>query len=82
MRNAELTGGVVDPIDADRGEADGCCELVTEEGCSGVTDVGVDELARDDLVAVEGCTVGGVCPAYAGIAGGIVPAAFTEAFFG
>lgn len=48
---------MVDFVDSDRGDADGCGYFVAEDGRCGVADVCIDELTGDYAVAVEGLTV-------------------------
>ena len=64
---------VVDLVDADRGEADGGGDFVSEDGGAAGADIGVDELTGDDLVAIEGLSVGEVGVGGAGIGGCIQP---------
>lgn len=80
--DGQLAGGVVDLVDADGREADGRGDLVAEDFRLGVALVGVAQHARDDAVAVEGLAVREVGAGGAGVGGGVVPAAFGEAFFG
>lgn len=53
---------------------DGGGTFVPEDGGAAVVDVGVDELAGNDLIAVEGLTVGEVGVGSTGVGRGIVPA--------
>ena len=71
--NWELTLRVVDLVDADGGEADGRGDFVPEDCGAAGADVGVDELAGDDLVAVEGLSVGEVGVGGAGVGGCVEP---------
>ena len=65
---------MVDLVDADGREADGCCEAVAEESAGGVALVGVDELAGDQAVAVEGLAVGEVGVGLTCVGRGVQPA--------
>lgn len=78
MGDTDLTGGMVDLVDTDRRESDGCRELVAKKSRGRVTRVGVDEHPRDDLMAVEGGSIGIVRPVDAGVAGRIVPSSFAK----
>ena len=69
----QFAEGVVDLVDADGGEADRRGDLVPEDGGAGGADIGIDELAGDDLVAVEGLSVGEVGVGGAGVGGCIEP---------
>ena len=69
----EFAEWVVDFVDSNGGEADRCSDLVPEDGCRGVPNVSVDELAGNDAVAEEGLTIGEVSVRGASIGGGIVP---------
>lgn len=80
--DGRLAGGVVDLVDADGGEPDGCGDGVSEDGCAGVAVVGVDELVGDYAVAVEGLAVCEVCVGLAGVGGGVEPASLAEFLFG
>jgi len=72
-RDGELAVGVVDFVDADRGEADRGGDFVAEDcGCC-VAEVGVDKLARDDAVPEEGLAVGEVGVGLTGVGGGVQP---------
>lgn len=53
---------VIDAVNANRREANGGCEAVTEQLCRSVPDVGVYEHARYNLVAVEGHSIGVMRP--------------------
>ena len=71
--DGELAEGVVNFVDADRGEANRGGDFVPEDGGCRVAQVGVDELAGDDAVSVEGLAVGEVCVGLAGVGGGVEP---------
>lgn len=60
-----------------KGRVEGSGTFMSEDGGAGVADVCVDELAGDDLVAVEGLTIGEVGVGLAGVGGGIVPVVFS-----
>lgn len=64
---------VVDCVYADRRKADGGRDLVAPYFGRGIAQIGVDEHARDDAVAVEGLTVHGVGCGEACVGGGVVP---------
>ena len=64
----ELTGSMVNAIDANRCKADRCSQMVIEQRHSCITSRCVNQSARDDLVAVEGHAVGVVSPIDACIA--------------
>ena len=71
--DGKFAGGVVDFVDADRGESNRSGHLVAEDGGCGVPQVGVDELPRDDSVAEEGLPIGKMGVGLACVGGGIVP---------
>ena len=71
--DGEFAEGMVDFVDADWREADGCGDFVAED-CGGcVAGIGVDKLTGDYAVAEEGGAVGKVSVGLAGIGGGVVP---------
>ena len=51
---------MVDFVDTDRGESNGGGDFMTEDGSRGITEIGVNELSRDDPVAEEGLSIGEV----------------------
>ena len=73
---------MVDFVDANWGEADGCGHGVPEDRGRGVARVGVDELAGDDAVAIEGLAVREVGVGEACVGGGVQPAVFGQFGFG
>lgn len=80
--DGEFAERVVDLVDADGSEADGSGDFVPKDRGRGVSDVGVNELARDDAVAEEGLAVGEVGVGQAGIGGGVVPGYRDELLIG
>ena len=71
--NRQLALGMVDLVDSDRGEPDGCSAFMSKQRGGCVTVVGVDELGGDDTVAEEGLTVCEVGVREAGVAFGVRP---------
>lgn len=71
---------MVDLVDTDRCESNGGGDLVAEDLCSGVSEVGVHELVRDDTVTEECLSVGKMCVGHASIRRCIVPSSQTEDF--
>lgn len=82
LRYGQLAIRVVDFVDADGCKADWCADLVAPDLVLGVTLVGVDEHARDDLVAEEGLAIGEVSVGLAGIARSVEPTTFTQLLLG
>jgi hypothetical protein len=64
---------MVNLVYPDRSEADGCRDLMPENGGFGVPLVRVDKHARENLVAEEGLAVGEMGGRLAGVARSIVP---------
>ena len=74
--------GVVNLVDSNGRETDGCGAFMAKEGRGGVSEVGVNELMWDDAVAEEGLAVCEVGVGEAGVAFGVRAAARGEVFAG
>lgn len=71
--NAQLASGMVDVVDANWCESDRSIHSMSEDSCSCVTIVGVNQSTGDDLMAVECCAICIVRPRLTSIARRVVP---------
>ena len=78
MSRTDLARWVVDFVDANRRKANGCRDFMAEDFGSRVSNVGVRQHTRNNLVTIEGHSVCIVSPGDPSIACRIVPASFAE----